>query len=109
MGSVKRVGRENFQTRVRYVNGLTLYYAQKDSIFITDGRMTIVLERWFDGLNTYGRRWKPMTDVLFRNKSLRTIYDCWNVAERYDICRHTSYRFPTIKVGTIIVKEKEDK
>ena len=109
MGNVKRVGRENFQTRIRFVNGLTVYYSQKDSIYVTDGKMTIVIERWFDGLNTYRERWKPMTDVLFRNKSLATIYDCWRVAERYNVCRHMGRRFPEVKAGTIIVKEKEDK
>lgn len=109
MGTVKRVGRENFQTRVRYVNGLTLYYAQKDSIYITDGKISIVIERWFDGLNTYRQRWKPMTDVLFRNKNLNSVYECWNIASRYNVCKHMSYRFPDIKAGTIIIKEKEEK
>ena len=47
MGSNGRIPREQgHQPRVRYINGLTIFFATKQAIYVTDGKVAIVLDAW---------------------------------------------------------------
>lgn len=104
----ERIQRElGHQPRVRYINGLTIYFATKQSIYVTDGKVSIVLERWFDKGDFYQKAWRLLIWRLTRNKDIKTVYDAWKLADRYDVARHQTFRFPDMKVNTIEIKEKE--
>ena len=107
MGENQRPKRElGHQPRVRYINGLTIYFATKQAIYVTDGKVSIVLERWFDS-NNYQKAWRLLMWRLTRNKDLETVYDAWELASRYGICRHQSFHFPEIKQNTKVIKEEK--
>ncbi len=97
MEMVKHIAEHEFVKKVRHVNALTIYFATKDEIFVTDGRTHILLERWFDGRNIYSEHWRPLTQVLLHKKSLETITGVWQLALKYEICAHTTYHFPEIR------------
>lgn len=94
---VKHIAEHEFEKKVRYINALTIYFATKDEIFVTDGKTNILLERWFDGRNIYSEHWRPMTQVLLHKKSLETIHEIWRIARKYEVCAHISWKFPEIK------------
>lgn len=105
---VKAKSKETYVPKARYVNSLTIYFSSKDSIFVTDGKIVIVLERWFDiKRGFYAGSWKPLVEVLSKKKSLTTVYEVWELARYYGVASHQTFRFPEIKPGTIKVKEKE--
>lgn len=91
---------EVYMPRFRRVNGLTIYFRSKQSIYVTDGKVAIVLERWFEGNNFYKRQWKNMVYTLTYNKSIATVYDVWDIAMRYEVSRHQTFHFPDIEPGT---------
>ena len=95
------------QPSVRYINGLTIYFAEKQAIYVTDGKVSIVLERWFESNFAFERKWDLLNRVLKRHKSINTVYQVWNIAMRYEICPHMTFRFPEIKKGTREIKEDE--
>lgn len=106
--NAKATSGKTYVPRVRYINGLTIYFATKDTIFITDTKVAIVLERWFDNyFGFYKDNWKPLVEVLTKKQSLRTVYEVWNLADKYDVARHQTFRFPEIKSNTIVVKDKK--
>lgn len=90
---------------MRYINGLTIYFAEKQAIYVTDGKMSIVLERWFESNFNFEQKWDLLCRVLKHNKSVGTVYQVWNIAMRYEICPHMTFRFPDIKPGTREIKE----
>lgn len=96
---------EVYEPRVRYTNGLTIYFSDKQTIYATDGKVSIVLERWFEGNNFHKEHWKPMVEVLTKNKSITSVYKIWEIASRYDVCRRQSFSFPEIKKNTKQIKE----
>lgn len=101
---------EVYFPRFRKVNGLTIYFKTKQSIYVTDGKVAIVLERWFEGNAFYRKKWKNMVYTLTYNKSIKTVYDVWNIAMRYEVNRHQTFRFPEIEPGTAeITNTKERK
>ena len=95
------------QPRVRYVNGLTIYFATKQTIYVTDGKVSIVMERWFDKGSFYKNSWKLLLERLTRNKDIKSVYDAWKLASRYDVCQHQTFHFPEIKEGTKEIKEEK--
>ena len=106
MGSNGRIPREQgHQPRVRYINGLTIFFATKQAIYVTDGKVAIVLERWFDKNPFYQKSWRLLSWRLTRNKDIKTIYDAWRLAERYEVCRHQAFHVPDITKETIVIKE----
>lgn len=108
--NAKATNPETHIAKYRKVNGLTIYFATKTSIYATDGKVTIVLERWFDGKDWfYEHNWKPMNQILVKKKGIKTIYDIWKIADYYGVCRHQSFRFPDIKAGAIEIKEDNSK
>ena len=96
---VKHIAEHEFVKKVRYINALTIYFATKDEIFVTDGNTHILLERWFDGRNIYAYHWRPLTQALLHKKGLETIHGIWQLARKYEICTHTSRNFPEIPNG----------
>ena len=102
---VKATSHEAYKPKLRRINGLTIYFATKQSVFITDGKVSIVLERWFDGIDFYEQNWKPLMQVLVRKKGIYTVYDAWKLADYYDVARHQTFRFPDIAKNTIEIKE----
>ena len=90
---------------MRYINGLTIYFAEKQAIYVTDGKMSIVLERWFESNFNFEQKWDLLCRVLKHNKSVETVYQVWNIAMRYEICPHMTFHFPDIKPGTREIKE----
>lgn len=95
------------QPSVRYVNGLTIYFAEKKAIYVTDGKVAIVLERWFEEKFDFGRKWDLLCRVLKRHKTVNSVYQVWNIAMRYEICPHMTFRFPKIKPNTREIKEEK--
>ena len=93
--------------RVRYTNGLTIYFSDKQTIYATDGKVAIVLERWFEGNNFHKEHWKPMVDVLTKNKNITSVYKVWEIASRYEVCRRQSFNFPKIEKSVKQIKEKK--
>ena len=109
MGSDERIKRElGHQPRVRYTNGLTIYFANKQATYVSDGKVAIVLERWFDKGSFYQDSWRLLNWRLTRNKNIRTIYDAWKLADRYDVSRHQTFHFPDISKDAIEIKEDSD-
>lgn len=109
MGSGDRIPRElGHQPRVRYINGLTIYFATKQATYVTDGKVAIVLERWFDKGDFYKKSWRLLTWRLTRNKDIHTVYDAWRMAERYEVCRHQAFHVPDLKPNTKIIKEESN-
>lgn len=106
---IKHIGKDEFQPKIRYINGLTIYFATKETIYVTDNKVAIVLERWFEGKNNYKEKWSKVCRILKLNKGIRTPYEVWNIAMSYDVSRHQTFRFPEIKQGTITIKEKDGK
>lgn len=107
MGRENLEQNRNYQPKVRYINGLTIYLANKQAVYITDGKVAIVLERWFETNNFYKDQWDLMLRRLTRNKNITTIYEVWNLAARYDVARHQTFRFPEIKPETKEIKEEK--
>lgn len=108
MGSVKHIKREQAPTKVRYVDNLTIYFATGETIFVTDGKVSIVMERWFEGRGHYKDSWKPFTRILERRKSFVSVYEVWQLATNYGVSQHQTFRFPEIKKGTKVIKEKNE-
>lgn len=103
---VKHIAEHEFVKKVRYVNALTIYFATKDEIFVTDGKTHVLFERWFDGRNIYSDHWRPLTQVLLHKRSLETIHGVWQIALKYEICAHTTRRFPSIPEGIKEIKDE---
>lgn len=98
---------EKYEQRVRYINGLTILFRTKQSIYITDGKVAIVLERWFEGNNFYKEVWKNLVYTLTYNKSMATVYDVWSIAMRYEVQAHQTFHFPDIPEGIREIKEEK--
>ena len=106
--NVKATSKENYIPKYRHVNKLTIYFATKDSIFVTDGKVAIVLERWFDTkIGFYSGNWRPLVETLGKKKSIETVYDVWKLADYYDVARHQTFRFPEISDKAIEIKERK--
>lgn len=89
--------RGDFEPSVRYVNGLTIYFKDKDTVVAMDDKSTIICERWFDrALGSYAQRWKPFCEVLKTRNYLSTTRDVWNIAFKYEIGAMVSRTRPTI-------------
>lgn len=97
----------NYQPRVRYVNGLTIYFRTKQSIYVTDNKVAIVLERWFESREFYSEQWHLLSKRLKNNKEIHSVYDVWNMAMRYEVQAHQTFRFPEVEPGTPEIKEVE--
>ena len=93
---VKHIAEHEFVKKVRYMEALTIFFATKDAIYITDGKNHVLLERWFDGRNIYSQHWRPLTQVLLHRKNLSNIHVIWRLARKYEVCAHTPRCFPEI-------------
>lgn len=98
---------EVYRPRFRKVNGLTIFFKTKQSIYVTDGKVAIVLERWFEGNNFYHEKWKNLVYTLTYNKSVSSVYQVWNIAMRYEVQAHQTFRFPEIGPNTKEIKEEK--
>lgn len=107
MGTIKHIRPEEYQPRVRYTGNMTIFFRSKDTIFVTDGRVSVVFERWFEGNDFYQNSWRPLVQALCRKKTISSVYEAWNIAERYDVARHQTFNFPSIPEGTLTIKEEK--
>lgn len=105
MGTIKHIGPEEYQPKIRYVGALKVYFKSKDTIFVTDGRVSVVFERWFEGNNFYKDSWRPLVNTLTKKKTISSVYEAWNIAARYDVARHQTFNFPPVAEGTLTIKE----
>ena len=80
------VSKSRFKQSVRYINGLTIFFKSKETIYATDGKVSVIFERWFDkDSGFYRHNWFPFCDALRRNDGLESMYDLYRLASRYDI------------------------
>ena len=93
---VRHIAEHEFVKKVRYVNEMTIYFATKDEIFVSNGKTHVLFERWFDGRNVYTKRWRPFVQILTHKKNLDSVYEIWRIARKYEVCAHTAHRFPNI-------------
>lgn len=69
---------------VRFVNDLTLYFAQKDEILAWDDHAYIkVCRPLCRPKGYYAKSWKPLLERLYRKNSLETVRDVAVLAEEY--------------------------
>lgn len=97
--------RDDYKPKVRFVDGLTIYFANKQTIYVTDGKVAVVFERWFESNDFYKEQWKPLVDTLSRKKTIGSVYKAWSIAMRYEVQAHQTFRFPEIKPDTIEITE----
>lgn len=97
--------RDDYNPRVRYTNGLTIYFANKQAIYVTDGKVAIVVERWFEGNNIF-KRWRNLA-WTFSYGNVKSIYHAWEIARHHEIQVHQAFHFPEIDKNIPIVKEKQ--
>lgn len=78
--------RREFVPSVRIINGLEIYFVDKTCVQIKDGNNFVLFHRWFVKAQSYYKYfWKPFCDTLKHSKSLRTIWDAMDIANRYGI------------------------
>lgn len=99
--------RDDYQPKLRQVDGLTIYFKSKQTIYLTDGKVAIVFERWFEGNDFYKENWKPLVETLSRRKSIGSVYKAWEIATRYGVQAHQTFHFPDIEPDTQTIKERE--
>lgn len=100
--------RDDYKPKVRRVDGLTIYFRTKQTIYITDGKVAVVFERWFEGNDFYKNSWKPLVEALTRRKTIGSMYDAWNIAVRYGVQAHQTFHFPEIDPAAQIMEKGND-
>lgn len=75
-----------FRQGVRRLNGLTIYFRDKNTVYVSDGKTAIYCERWFERpLGSYAAKWNPFCDRLKQTNSLSSIRDICLLALRYEV------------------------
>lgn len=103
---VKHIKRSDFVPWVRYINGLTIYGRKKDEVIATDGKNSVLCERWVSPLYFYDKHWDEFIRRLKRNNSLVEIGDIWKFALKYEISAHTPAGFPEVPKDIRVLPEK---
>ena len=83
---VRAVSNSTFKPSVRYIRDLCIYFKDKETVYVSDGKTAVLFDRWFDDdIGFYSECWKPFCRVLLRRDSFKTIYDIYRVASFYGI------------------------
>ena len=79
--------RRGFIASVRYLNGLTLYFKDKQSVHVWDERGSYIIVRRMDRPKRgyYKLFWKPFIENLCRNNSFSSTIQVANLAVSYDL------------------------
>lgn len=85
---------------VRYINGLTIFFKKKDTVYVTDGKISVIFERWFGmAKGYYSSSWKPFTTQLKVLDGLASIYQVISIANKYGVECISATREETIPDG----------
>lgn len=78
--------RREFIPSARRINGLEIYFVNKSFLQVRDGKACVLFHRWFIKKGFfYKESWKPFCDKLKHSKSIKTIWDAMDLANRYGI------------------------
>lgn len=95
-GVIKAISRKQFERKVREINGLTIVFWEKDTIYIKDEKYPtpIIANRWYAPKGFYGKCWNPFQTELKNREDLNDIFDIISVANTYDIGIITANKMP---------------
>ena len=82
---------------MRNMERLTILFKDEETIwaFPNDGSTNVVFHRWFESRWCYGQ-WSAFRNILWRRPDL-DIYDCYDLAQKYNIATMGTARLPNIK------------
>lgn len=99
-------GKIEAKSRVRRVNGMTIYFRDDRTIYIKSGNLWSVAHRWERmDLNFYRKSWAPFRLRLRRNCDTLTIRRIYQYADDFNITIYTT-AFPPSEEE---IKGSEDK
>lgn len=95
-GVIKAISRKQFERKVRVINGLTIVFWEKDSIYIKDNKYQspIIANRWYAPKGFYAKCWNPFQTELKNREDLNDIFDIISIANTYDISIVTANKMP---------------
>ena len=81
------VKRNDIKQSVRYVGGMTIFFKDKESIYIDYGDKAIVIaNRWWESQRGYYcSKWRPFQQRLKTSQTIETVYDVLKLANKFDI------------------------
>lgn len=99
----------DFQKQVRYVNGITILFYSKESIYAQKGINKIVCNRWLNTYKgSYKNSWSPFQSALKKSKHIESLSDIILLAKKYDVnVMGTSRSIPAIDDSTKIINERK--
>lgn len=84
---IKRTGKDEYAQGVRYLDTMTIFFKDKESIYIRckNNNIVVIANRWWDkGRGRYSQSWRPFQQKL-KTSPLDSIYSVIRLANRYDI------------------------
>lgn len=95
-GVIKAISRKQFERKVRTINGLTIVFWEKDTIYIKDNKYQspIIANRWYAPKGFYASCWNPFQTELKNRDDLDDIFDIIRIANYYDISIITAKQIP---------------
>lgn len=85
---IKRTSKDDYVQGVRYLNNMTIFFKDKESIYIcckNNNNTVVIANRWWDkSRGRYAQSWRPFQQRLKTN-SLESIYSVIELANRYEV------------------------
>lgn len=85
-----------FNQLLREINGLTIFFRDKHTVWASDGKSHVYFHRWFTcdrPLGSYPQQWKPFIRDLKRKNNIESLRDLYILALKYDV----SFKFTFFK------------
>lgn len=78
--------KRHFVPQVRYINNLQIYFKDKYTVVVSQGKLCVLLHRWCK--KSYPR-WHSFCRCLQRRNNIRSVYEIIALATKYDVESHT--------------------
>ena len=104
--SVRAYSGKDYQRQVRYVNGMTILFYSKESIYVMKGINKIICNRWFNkSKGSYKSSWFPFQRYM-KDKNIQSISEVIKVANAMEVnVQGCSRKFPEIDENVIVIKK----
>lgn len=84
---VKRIGKNDYEQGVRFLEDMTIFFKDKESIYILckKSNTVVIANRWWDkSRGRYSQSWRPFQQRL-KKVNLENIYSIIKLANRYEV------------------------